>query len=433
MGEAKRRGSFDDRKKNADFKCIICRTLKSSNERSDEHVIPDALNGYYHIFNVCKICNSNMGNSVDNFLINHKLTELYRFSEKISGKSGKIPNPFKETDRLVGDSEVKIRTEISKTGELTHRSFSEPKYETDENNNLKSFSIIVDKKDKKKLPDIQKKLLKRNNLDENNVITSYQEVEVKNPVLSGQWEIDTLKFKLGLLKIAYEFATDSITEYFDDPLAIKISEILRIGNYNEIKNIVITGGFDKNIFFSIDNFIDTNKKRHILFLTSLDQGLICLIKLDTLFQIGIKLSDKKYTNFENSMIGINDLENKSFIKKSFKEFFFDCTGSIYTRLGYYVDSYQTLNSNIYEPKKSDFKYETDKKDLPKIYNKLGNLHKFSFENLLIKTNFELYFKDNLLVEKYSFSENLELYVKSVETNKLYEFRSFEINREFSKI
>lgn len=72
--------------------CIVCR--KDKEDMSDEHVIPDSLGGFYHIYSVCKPCNSELGEKVDSPLVNHKLTELYRFAQEIEGKTGKVPNPF---------------------------------------------------------------------------------------------------------------------------------------------------------------------------------------------------------------------------------------------------------------------------------------------------------------------------------------------------
>lgn len=47
--------------------CIICH--QDNQELSDEHVIPEAIGGYYHIYNVCKDCNSKLGDHVDNLLL----------------------------------------------------------------------------------------------------------------------------------------------------------------------------------------------------------------------------------------------------------------------------------------------------------------------------------------------------------------------------
>lgn len=58
-------------------KCIICREKKDN--LSDEHVIPDSIQGYYHIYNVCYDCNLKMGKFVDPKITNHKFIELQRF------------------------------------------------------------------------------------------------------------------------------------------------------------------------------------------------------------------------------------------------------------------------------------------------------------------------------------------------------------------
>ena len=47
--------------------CIICHS--DDVELTDEHVIPDALGGCYHVKNVCKSCNSILGRTVDINLI----------------------------------------------------------------------------------------------------------------------------------------------------------------------------------------------------------------------------------------------------------------------------------------------------------------------------------------------------------------------------
>ena len=69
-------------------KCIICR--EENVEMSDEHVFPEAIKGHYHVYNVCKVCNSKMGEHIDPLLTNHSLIEGYRFSHKMKGKKGWI-------------------------------------------------------------------------------------------------------------------------------------------------------------------------------------------------------------------------------------------------------------------------------------------------------------------------------------------------------
>lgn len=435
MGEAKRRGTLEQRIKNADFKCIICRLTKKALERSDEHVIPDSLNGYYHIYSVCRNCNSNMGASVDGVLLNHKLAQLYRFSEGISGKSGKVPNPFSEIKSIKGNPKASVKTEISNDGKIVYKYI--PKVETEENEDgtIKSFNILVDSRDKKMIEGIRQKIIKRNKL-ENAQFTTKENVEnvIENPELTGQWEVDTLKFKLGLLKIAYEFAVDSIDGYFNDPLAIKISEIIRDSNYERIHELKIGSGLDEDIFKSVENIFDINKKRHILMLMSIDQGLICFIKIDTVFHIGIQLSERKYMSFDNSIIGINDLEIKNFTKRSLFEIMNQASRLTYVRLGWWVPNWEAYHSDQYEPRSLDFKYELNSKGDPTIFKKNGKIHKFSWKTLLLNyQKDDIEFTEEFYITRFLFGRDLGLYVKSIETGKMYEFTELELRREFNKI
>ena len=99
--------------------CIICRQEKT--EFSDEHVIPDSMKGYYHIYTVCKTCNSDLGTKVDSKLVNHKFIEFHRYLLGIKGKSGAIPNPFAGTQTLIDDPEQKVIVEIDEKGQFTPR------------------------------------------------------------------------------------------------------------------------------------------------------------------------------------------------------------------------------------------------------------------------------------------------------------------------
>ena len=72
--------------------CIICRN--DNQDLSDEHVIPEAIGGYYHIYCVCKDCNSKLGKNVDKLLMDHWFIKAARYEKGLKGYSGKIPNPL---------------------------------------------------------------------------------------------------------------------------------------------------------------------------------------------------------------------------------------------------------------------------------------------------------------------------------------------------
>lgn len=102
-------------------KCFICRRNFDNKDviRSDEHVIPDALGGRYHTYNVCKECNSFLGQHIDAPLVNHHWAKLFRLVNKISGKKKIYPNPFGTEGKVkIEDEELKVNICIDKAGNI---------------------------------------------------------------------------------------------------------------------------------------------------------------------------------------------------------------------------------------------------------------------------------------------------------------------------
>ncbi|NOS83113.1 MAG: HNH endonuclease [Nitrospira sp.] len=73
------------------MKCIFCLDEKPP---SDEHVIPESVGGTLRIQEVCRDCNSKLGQLVDNPFSNSFLVQLARFSHSLGGKRGAVPFPF---------------------------------------------------------------------------------------------------------------------------------------------------------------------------------------------------------------------------------------------------------------------------------------------------------------------------------------------------
>lgn len=254
--------------------CIICR--EKNMEMTDEHVIPDSLGGFYHIFSVCKDCNSEMGIKVDSPLVNHKLSEFYRFREELEGKSGKIPNPFVGTFVDENDSDVKARVESDDEGKLKVVYLPVVKIQ-EENGLVKSIEIKVDSGEEEKIEGIFEKILRRKKIPSSAVVKNERRREGKRESVSGTWEIDILKFKIGLLKIAYEFAVDSIGSYFNDPDAVKIAKILKNAEYDGVEEYVSIGsGLQHEIFDGYANYLDLESKK-TLSRTNSNQGRVGLL------------------------------------------------------------------------------------------------------------------------------------------------------------
>lgn len=293
-------------------------------EFSDEHVIPDSIKGYYHIYTVCKTCNSKLGQYVDEPLTNHKFMEFQRNIMRIPGKKGKIPNPFAGVHYFKDEEDIKVRLEENKMGQITPYIF--PHIPSDSLNN--SFSIMLDKKDEKDIDKIINRILKRNGIPIESVSFIKNETKSMDKAIEVKLSIDMHKFKMGLLKIGYEFATDSIKHYFlRDVKARTISNILYNADFDALDqhNLFIGNGIQKEIMMPFENIIDFKDDFHYLVLTSTKGlGLTCFINLFNTFFIGIRLSNKEY-NIPNSMIiGINDTHEKSFKKVSPSKILNEC-------------------------------------------------------------------------------------------------------------
>lgn len=295
------------------MKCIICRKDTQKKDFSDEHVIPDAIGGVYHIYKVCKKCNSYLGSNIDSKLVNNYLTSLFRYSLNIKGKTGKVPNPFDGTHILENDNESKVKILFDDNNKPIP--YLLPKVTKKSLDDRIEINLSLDSIDQNKEDVILEKIFKREKIDKDKLIIKKEPIiSTFKPKIKMEKIVDIKEFKIGLLKIAYEFAVDSIEEYFEDDKAIEISNFLLNPDFDKIDKYFIGNGLDRKIFEPFDFLFDLNKKRHLLFLISTREfGFICFISLYNLFNIVVVLSKSEYL-INNMIIVSNDLENSTFEK-----------------------------------------------------------------------------------------------------------------------
>lgn len=294
--------------------CIICH--QDNVELSDEHVIPDAIGGYIHCYKVCKKCNSHLGENVDSHLLNHYLIKGARHVHKLKGKKGAIPNPL--TGDGVLNTGEKVRVEDVK-GIATPRILPQsPEIAADN----KSGKITVDVKDEKLIPAMQQKMLKKMGLKSGEVtLVSHREVhQIPKPVVQMQVKVDLKKYKIGLLKMAYECCVETFPEYENDPLGQLYAEILHDvayevdGAIDRLDEVKFEGnGLQDPLEPLFSQFIDyTNNKRHIIVLFNHTGHLYCLVKVFAIFSQLIKMSDSAYLKDEDIRLYINDFSKNGY-------------------------------------------------------------------------------------------------------------------------
>lgn len=412
------------------MECIICRKEKDPSEMSDEHVIPDSLGGYYHIYNVCRPCNSAMGETIDAALVNHKLTELYRFVEQMQGKSGKVPNPFSGAITGSEDPEVKARAVADEDGIL--RFMLLPTVKTvEEDGEVKSIQISVDVEDEATLEQILRKKLARLDIDPSQVAVGQRVRQMMDGGFSTSWTIDTRNFKIGLLKIAYEFAVDSIDAFYDTDEAREISRVLREADFEAVEAFVKIGsGLQPEIFAPFADYLDLESKKHYLLLFPTDMGLVCCIKLHSLFCIGVVLSSHRLLPNHQAIFGINDVAGRSFRKLDFAQLHNECLGPIYTRLGYDFASDAEAMSAFREINSPDYRNYSDSNGDVQLYSANGTPDPRSIADIVAGANGFDQRNGNWHVQLLQFDQREEVFVRSALSDTLYRVSAIEISREF---
>lgn len=394
-------------------KCIICRKEKEHKEFSDEHVIPDSIGGYYHIYTVCKTCNSEMGSKVDSKLVNHYFTSFFRYELNIKGKTGDIPNPFSGTHILENDKETKIKLLLDENG--IAKPYLLPKIKITTKGNIKRIDITVDKNDKDSIPDIIKKIQKREKINQDTQINTEEEPSFIEfiPNIKMQKQLDIREFKIALLKIAYEYAVDSIDGYFEDAQAKIISKFLLETDFNKIDNFFIGSGFEKEIIKPLENLFDFEKKRHLLILMNYESlGLICFISLHKLFNIVVKLSENIFFK-DNMLIGINDLDKKTFKKTNIFELSNEKYSPEMRTFQYFFDNQQNYSFFLELQSSKEFEYYTGDSNFP-LYNEF---FKIKYKNI------------DCLIEEYMTKGNLKYFVDGINPKILIELKE-KLYRKF---
>lgn len=409
------------------MRCIICRKNKDAANFNDEHVIPESLGGYYHIYSVCINCNSRMGEKVDAPLVNHKLTELYRFSQEITGKSGKIPNPFAGIFTQKDAPNKKARFDIDGNGNL--EIYQTPEIIWGEENGKLSLTVSVDPKDESKVEQIIAKALSRNKIAPEAVIRGERTIQIDTAPFISQWSMDIIKFKIGLLKIAYEFAVDTLPAYFEDEEAVHISEILRDAKYDDVLEYVKIGnGLQHEIWEVFSHFLDLDSRSHYLALSANDSmGLVCLVKLHDLFAVGVALSPKRYLGEGEMHIGINSLNDQSFFKLTGAEMIDKCLGPRHTRPCYYLDN-NAKNEQIAEINSIGFCYHGQENEAVPLYTSEGELICY-LEDALKLAQIETKYSEKSVTNTYWLKPSVEYRVKAVGTGNLFRIVGYEMEQE----
>lgn len=241
--------------------CIIClgeNEITDKNPLTDEHIIPEFIGGNLVLKNVCKICNSSLGDGFEGRLANSFYFKLARQVNDIKGKQKTVPNAL--TGIYEHETLGKVRVNDKNNVVIF------PESEITDSDGYLSVKLKIDKSDlSKKKKELSKKLqryfkskgktitktklaLLVDRFWENASITN--EV-IETPRVKGKFSWNYHDHSLLHMKVAYELLVYHLgNEYIKDPIANSIR--ISIKNQEVDKEVSFTFLDD----FELSQFID---------------------------------------------------------------------------------------------------------------------------------------------------------------------------------
>lgn len=212
--------------------CIICKQLKEENEFNKEHIIPESIGGSLTIKDVCKECNSKLGNTIDKEITKDFLIKGELVTRRIENKNQKEKVLF---PKLINKTNSKIKLTAKRnlqTGKFvryesnTALTESKPNY----------FTITYDssKTEQENLKEITKLFKTKYNKTLNNQESEYILDSIKNkskPHEENEFivneKINFIKLSKEFIKIGYETAYYILgNPYLNDPCGQTLLESL---------------------------------------------------------------------------------------------------------------------------------------------------------------------------------------------------------------
>lgn len=250
-----------------------------------------------------------MGRKVDTTLTEHIAIRTFREKYNLAGQSGKVPSFFDQIVMI--DGNPNNRAKLHKKNGGTTLSILPQTEEKDD-----KVIITIDSKDIHNLEEIMDKVSIRQKRNGKKVIFSDPVTyTIKSPKIEGKFpDIDLVNYKIGFLKIAYEFACDILPPYYEDETAKEISEVLYTCDTSKVETFVIHSDFQidgANFLKVFGEF----KNHHTIHLLDNENGLFCYVTaFDSVFVV-VRLSKTYSCKGYKYMLYNNYIENTYWMKR----------------------------------------------------------------------------------------------------------------------
>jgi hypothetical protein len=270
--------------------CIIKRHTGPS---SDEHVIPSAIGGTYTIPWVCRKCNNDFCSALDAVLVDDPLILHARFAYRTGDVDTAGRRVFGEGTMEDG---IKVHVKFNEeTGVFDPIVLGAPKTVTDNGDGTAQVTwTLTDDSPERILQIVNRELRKRGDpeitLEDLPSRVTTKVVEIEKPVVKHRTVIDLVGMSLAGLKIAYEFAYDTLRDpYLEDEIADSARDIILAGvpaadapdrtNLETHGTLSMTGIYES---FPLRNGYP--KSMHVLVLKAHGDDLLVLIRLFDIYE-----------------------------------------------------------------------------------------------------------------------------------------------------
>lgn len=205
------------------MKCLFCKTEINNNNNSIEHIIPKFLGGNYVIYNVCKDCNSKMGEGFERELSQNIVIKFLQAFYHMKNRSGKF---------IVPNLEIKCTENMQiKADEEGHvYMYTNLNIKDDEN---RKISIKVDQRESNEtIEKIICKRVSRLNKKNNREDLGYEITRNEKKLIQGvpkdiSINIENNILKQLFVKIAHEFSCICLgSKYFESLIAERFRDII---------------------------------------------------------------------------------------------------------------------------------------------------------------------------------------------------------------
>lgn len=251
-----------------------------------------------------------MGTKIDTTITEHIVVRVFREQYNLAGQSGNVPSFFDQIALINGDPNKPAKLHKTRNGELQLKILPQ----TEQND--EKVTITIDSKDIQNLEKIKQKISTRQKSKGKKVsFTDPIISSIKQPHIVGKFpDIDLSNYKIGFLKIAYEFACDVLPQYFEDENAKEISKILHTCDFSKVEKYVIHSDFEITGAKYLKVFGDF-KNQHTVHLLDNEYGFICYVTIFDSIYVVIKLSKTNYCEGYKYMLYNNYVENNYWMKK----------------------------------------------------------------------------------------------------------------------